>query len=196
MLNGGGFHVRALDPASADDLRTRVAGDGNVDDMSSSSSRISGCCGRATAGASAGGGGCSRPWAGPDWQRGNLQEKRKIRLVQVPPIEDDSGSSSGRCNQVKGRDAATCGAAGSGYDECEIASSGGEDPTRLSAPATKARGGGLIRRFSADTEAGKREGEGGGGSWGYKAEGLGKILAFVARRRDGGDGGGGGSVSG
>lgn len=183
MLNGGDFHVRALDPASADDLRARVAADG-IADHSSSNSRING----ATAGASAGGGHRGRPWAGPDWRRGNLQETRKIRLVQVPRIEADSGSD--RRIHVAERNAAMCGAAGSGsqqFDESEIASSGGtEDPTRLSAPATKVRGG-VMRRFSTDTRAGKREeeGEGGGGSWGYKAKGLGKILAFVARRRNG-----------
>eukprot|EP00752_Nemacystus_decipiens_P016228 g14509.t2 len=191
MLNGGGFHVRALDPASADDLRASVAGDGNGDhSINSSSSRTSGCSG-GTATAGAGASGCCRPWEGPEWRPGNPLEKKKIRFMQAPPAEDD------RCSQVTDRSAGGCGAAGSGseqFDEDEDAGgAGGEDPTRLSAPATKAWRGSTRRlRMPINVTAGGREAERrGAGSWGYEVQGLGKILAFVARRRDDVDGGGG-----
>eukprot|EP00903_Cladosiphon_okamuranus_P008841 g8465.t3 len=78
MLNNGGFHVRALDPASADDLRARVVGDSDGDHNGSSG--ISGCSDSADAGASAGGGGRSRPWVGPEWRRESPREKRKIQV--------------------------------------------------------------------------------------------------------------------
>lgn len=198
MLNGGGgFHVRALDPASADDLRARVAGDSNRH-HSRSRSRSSG----AVAGASGGGGGCSRPWAGPEWRRGrNPQENRKIQVVQAPPADDGSSSNDRYSSSpVAGRGAAVGEAAGSGpgYKSDERGSSGGgggdEDPAELSGPAAKARGGSIRRvRLSAGTKADNREGGGGGGGWGYKAHGLGKILAFVARRQNGGGDDGGGS---
>lgn len=193
MLNDGGFHVRALDPASADGLRARVAGDSNG---RHNSSRISGCGGSITvAGASAGGGSChSGPWAGPEWQRGNPQEKRKIQLVQVPPADGDRSDGS---YQDTDRDADavtreadirysfedkfTEGVNGSGGG-----AGGGKDPARFPAPARKARADSIGRL--SNTKLDKREGEGGGGSWGYKAHGLGNILAFVARRRNGGDG--------
>lgn len=191
MLNSsGGFHVRALDPASADDLRARVAGDGGGDhDSNSRRSDGSGTAVTGETSAGGGGGGRSKPWVGPEWRRGKPQEKRKIQLVQaLPPAAaaDDDGSSDRQCD-VTNRDAATCeavvGGPGYGFDEHESAVGDcGEDPARLPALATTARGG-PMRRKSADTKADVREGEGGGGSWGYKTNGLGNILAFVARRR-------------
>lgn len=203
MLNEGGFHVRALDPASADDLRARVAGDATGDDDKSSSGGLSrGSSGTrdGDSGAAEGGvvGGASRrrAWEGPEWRRGTPQERRKIKMVPVLTADHDGEA---RCRRGgTGEDAGTddttdrkysagkCGEHKAASSSTIVGDAGGD------APAATAREGAL-RRHSSNNDGGGKEGEGGGGgSWGYKEHGLGKILAFVARRRNQGGGGGGG----
>lgn len=171
MLNENGFHVRALDPACADDLRARVAGDN---------------CG-------GGGGTCSkrRAWTGPEWRRGNPEDtnKRKIEIVPVRSADEGENDSRGQ-GGVTRDDGVTSEARkycrGSLADHGEAGGGGGHDSTGT-ALAREAPLGGAIRRFGrgpipADVK---------GGGWGYKEHGLGKILAFVARRRCDGGGEGG-----
>lgn len=191
MLNLNGFHVRALNPTCADDLRARVSGD-DAKGSRRCGSRIGGGSATTVAGDVAGGaavvaaggtGGRSGKWPGPEWKRGSLPpERRKIHL-DTPTISE-TATSRGR---GRGREIAADSPANEiGGALAEDVAGGGIG--HLVAPGARkgSRRGNDGSAFSA-----KREvvgGGGGGGGWGYKESGLGKILAFAVRRRDSFDG--------
>lgn len=193
MLSENGFHVRALDPTCADDLRARVAGDSSGSDSSGCpASRASSIPG--ADGGGRGGGGCctSRAWAGPEWRRENPQDKNKRKIELVRRADEDENERHGEGRTI--RDDVVAGEAGTGSrgivagrDEGGGGCGGGHESIET-APATGAPLGGAVRRF----ERGPVSADGEGGGWGYKEHGLGKILAFVARRRCDSGGGGGG----
>ncbi|CAM9913652.1 unnamed protein product, partial [Hapterophycus canaliculatus] len=189
MLSLNGFHVRSLDPACADDLRAHVAGscdsNGNHDGRNRKSTSSSICASgrKAAATASAAAAGvkvCSdrREWPGPEWERGAglPAEKRKMRHI----IPGRSSTERGDLRANDGQDIGSnpridlrnkCAEIGAGHG------GGGQDPE---APGTRKSSGEVCRR---SLSARDKVGEGRGGGWGYKEDGLGKILAFVARRK-------------
>ncbi|CBN78842.1 expressed unknown protein [Ectocarpus siliculosus] len=191
MLNLNGFHVRALDPTCADDLRARVSGD-DAEGSRSCASRIGGGSATTVAGDVAGGaavvaaggtGGRSGKWPGPEWKRGSLPlERRKIHLDTQTHSETAArrGRGGGR------KTAADSPANGTGEELAEDVADGGIGHLIAPGPRKGSRRGNDGSAISA-----KRAVVGGGGvgrGWGYKESGLGKILAFAVRRRDSVDG--------
>lgn len=226
MLNDNGFHVRALDPACADDLRAHVAGsgcdsnrdhdDGSRGEISSSISSISSSgskCEGTTAADDGGVGGAAashmatgahsspagattasatatgarahsgrREWPGPEWTRGTglPQERRKIRHIR--PGVSKAGRGDSRASDVHAATDEPGIDLGNGCVRDEAGhGDGGQElkvPGGTRESVSEVGNGSLLA-------TGKVVGEeqGGGGGWGYKEDGLGKILAFVARRR-------------
>lgn len=193
MLNLNGFHVRALDPTCADDLRARVSGDDSKGSRRCGS-RIGGGSATAAVGDGVGAGGAAAvrtgckggKWPGPEWKRGSLPaERRKIHLNT--PTDSETATRRGRGG---GRESAADSPANRiGEALAEDVAGGGIG--HLVAPGARKgnrRGNDDAACSAKHVRLGGGEKEGGGGGWGYKDSGLGKILAFAVRRRDSFDG--------